>query len=87
MTVAVGKLRLQIAPQSTRWSYAQCRVKGYEHLDGCLTEKFPPSEGKESNRTQHGELPPHNQITEFDRHNSQWHFEEGRSYEAYGRYA
>src|SRR5438093_8618467 len=33
-TVTVGRVRLQIAPQSTRLSYAKCRVKGCEHLDG-----------------------------------------------------
>jgi transposase len=41
-TVTVGKLRLQIAPQSTRWSYAQCRVKVCEHLDGRWSVRYGP---------------------------------------------
>lgn len=41
-TVTVGKLRLQIAAQSTRWSYAQCRVKVCEHLDGRWSVRYGP---------------------------------------------
>ena len=41
-TVTVGKVRLQIAPQSTRWSYAQCRVKVCEHLDGRWSVRYGP---------------------------------------------
>jgi hypothetical protein len=32
--VTAGRLRLQIAAQSTRWSIAKCRVKVCEHRDG-----------------------------------------------------
>src|ERR1700680_3714701 len=33
-TVTVGALRLQIAPQSSRWSYAKCRGRGGGHCGG-----------------------------------------------------
>jgi hypothetical protein len=41
-TVTVGRLRLQIAPQSTRWSFAKCRVKVCEHLDGRWSVRHGP---------------------------------------------
>jgi transposase len=41
-TVTVGTLRLQIPPQSTRWSYAKCRVKVCEHLDGRWSVRYGP---------------------------------------------
>jgi transposase len=41
-TVTVGPLRLQIAPQSSRWSYAKCRVKVCEHLDGRWSVRYGP---------------------------------------------
>ena len=41
-TVTVGKVRLQIPPQSTRWSYAKCRVKVCEHLDGRWSVRYGP---------------------------------------------
>ena len=41
-TVTVGGLRLQIAPQSSRWSYAKCRVKVCEHLDGRWSVRSGP---------------------------------------------
>ena len=41
-TVTVGPLRLQIAPQSTRWSYAKCRVKACQHLDGHWSVRYGP---------------------------------------------
>ena len=41
-TVSVGGLRLQIAPQSSRWSYAKCRVKVCEHLDGRWSVRYGP---------------------------------------------
>ena len=41
-TVTVGVLRLQIAPQSSRWSYAKCRVKVCEHLDGRWSVRYGP---------------------------------------------
>jgi len=44
-TVTVGKLRLQIAPQSTRWSYAQCRIKVCEQLDGRWSVRYGPGSG------------------------------------------
>jgi hypothetical protein len=40
--VTVGGLRLQIAPQSSRWSYAKCRVKVCEHLDGRWSVRYGP---------------------------------------------
>lgn len=41
-TVTLGGLRLQIAPQSNRWSYAKCRVKVCEHLDGHWSVRYGP---------------------------------------------
>jgi transposase len=41
-TVTVGALRLQIAPQSSRSSYAKCRVKVCEHLDGRWSVRYGP---------------------------------------------
>lgn len=41
-TLTVGRLRLQIAPQSSRWSYARCRVKVCEHLDGRWSVRYGP---------------------------------------------
>jgi transposase len=41
-TVTVGGVRLQIAAQSTRWSYAKCRVKACEHLDGRWSLRYGP---------------------------------------------
>jgi transposase len=41
-TVTVGRLRLQIPPQSSRWSYAKCRVKVCEHLDGRWSVRYGP---------------------------------------------
>lgn len=41
-TVTVGGVRLQIAPQSSRWSYAKCRVKVCEHLDGRWSVRYGP---------------------------------------------
>jgi transposase InsO family protein len=41
-TVVVGGRRLQIAPQSSRWSYAKCRVKVCEHLDGRWSVRYGP---------------------------------------------
>lgn len=41
-TVSVGGLRLQIAPQSLRWSFAKCRVKVCEQLDGSWTVRYGP---------------------------------------------
>jgi len=41
-TVTVGALRLQIAPQSSRWSYAKCRVKVCEHVDGRWSVRYGP---------------------------------------------
>jgi transposase len=41
-TVSVGGLRLQIAPQSQRWSYAKTRVKACEHLDGRWSVRYGP---------------------------------------------
>ena len=41
-TVVVGGLRFQIPPQSTRWSYAKCRVKVCEHLDGRWSVRYGP---------------------------------------------
>jgi transposase len=41
-TVSVGGLRLQIAPQSMRWSFAKCRVKVCEQLDGTWTVRYGP---------------------------------------------
>ena len=41
-TVTVGGLRLPIAPQSSRWSYAKCRVKVCEHLDGRWSVRYGP---------------------------------------------
>ena len=41
-TVTVGGVRLQIAPQSTRWSYARCRVKVCAHLDGRWSVRYGP---------------------------------------------
>ena len=41
-TVTVGDRRLQIAPQSSRWSYAKCRVKVCRHLDGRWSVRYGP---------------------------------------------
>ena len=41
-TVTVGAVRLQIAPQSSRWSYAKCRVKVCQHLDGRWSVRYGP---------------------------------------------
>ena len=41
-TVTVGRVRLQIAPHSTRWSFAKCRVKACEHLDGRWSVRYGP---------------------------------------------
>ena len=41
-TVTVGRVRLQIAPHSTRWSFAKCRVKVCEHLDGRWSVRYGP---------------------------------------------
>lgn len=41
-TVTVGGLRLQIAPQSSRWSFGKCRVKVCEHLDGRWSVRYGP---------------------------------------------
>jgi len=41
-TVTVGRRQLQIAPQSRRWSYAKCRVKVCEHLDGRWSVRYGP---------------------------------------------
>jgi len=41
-TVVVGGLRFQIPPQSTRWSYAKCRVKVCEHLDDRWSIRYGP---------------------------------------------
>ena len=41
-TVTVGRLRLQIAPQSSRWSYGKCRVKVCEHMDGRWSVRYGP---------------------------------------------
>ena len=41
-TVSVERLRLQIPPQSSRWSYAKCRVKVCEHLDGRWSVRYGP---------------------------------------------
>jgi len=56
-TVTVGGLRLQIAPQSTRWSYAKCRVKVCQHLNGRWSVRYGPhvlgwyeSDGQSVNR-------------------------------------
>jgi len=40
--VVVGGLRLQIAPQSPRWSDAQCRDKLCEQLDGRWSVRYGP---------------------------------------------
>ncbi len=40
--VVVGEVRLQIMPQSPRWSYAQCRDKLCEHLDGRWSVRYGP---------------------------------------------
>jgi transposase len=41
-TVTVGAVRLQIARQSSRWSYAKCRVKVCQHLDGRWSVRYGP---------------------------------------------
>jgi hypothetical protein len=41
-TVTVKKRRLQIAPQASRWSYAKCRGKVCEHLDGRGSVRYGP---------------------------------------------
>jgi len=41
-TVSVGSMRLQIAPQSSRWSYAKSRVKVCQHLDGRWSIRYGP---------------------------------------------
>jgi len=41
-TVVVGGRRLQIAPQSRRWSFAKCRVKVCQHLDGRWSVRYGP---------------------------------------------
>lgn len=41
-TVTVGTRCLQIAPHSSRWSYANCRVKVCEHLDGRWSVRYGP---------------------------------------------
>ena len=41
-TVTVGRLPWQIAPQSSRWSYAKCRVKVCAHLDGRWSVRYGP---------------------------------------------
>jgi len=41
-TVVVGRQRLQIAAQTRRWSYAKCRVKVCEHLDGRWSVRYGP---------------------------------------------
>jgi transposase len=41
-TVTFGKLRLQIAPQTFRFSLARCRVLVCRHLDGTLTIYYGP---------------------------------------------
>lgn len=41
-TVTVEGRRLQIPPQSSRWSYAQCRVKVCQHLDGRWSVRYGP---------------------------------------------
>jgi hypothetical protein len=41
-TVVFGKLRLQIAPQTFRFSLARCRVLVCRHLDGTLTVHYGP---------------------------------------------
>jgi len=40
--VVLGGLRLQIAPQSPRWSDVQCRDKLCEHLDGRWSVRYGP---------------------------------------------
>jgi len=40
--VEVGKRRLQIPKASWRYSFAQCRVTVYEHLDGTLSVGYDP---------------------------------------------
>jgi transposase len=41
-TVSIEGRRLQIAPQSSRWSFAKCRVKVCEQLDGTWTVRYGP---------------------------------------------
>lgn len=41
-TVVVGGVCFQIPPQSSRWSYAKCRVKVCEHLDGRWSIRYGP---------------------------------------------
>jgi len=41
-TVTGGRRQRQIAPQSSRWSYAKCRVKVCEHLDGRWSVRYGP---------------------------------------------
>jgi hypothetical protein len=40
--VTVGRLQLQIVPQSSRWSSAKCRVKVCEHLDRRWSVRYGP---------------------------------------------
>ncbi len=41
-TVAVGSRRLQIGPSKWRFSFAKCRVKVCEHLDGTVSIRYGP---------------------------------------------
>jgi len=41
-TVAVGSRRLQIEPSKWRFSFAKCRVKVCEHLDGTVSIRYGP---------------------------------------------
>ncbi len=41
-TVTIGSLCLQIAPSQWRVSFAKCRVKVCEHLDGTLSVRYGP---------------------------------------------
>jgi len=41
-TVSIEGRRLQIAPQSNRWSFAKCRGKVCEQLDGTWTIRYGP---------------------------------------------
>lgn len=41
-TVAAGSRRLQIEPSKWRFSFAQCRVKVCEHIDGTVSIRYGP---------------------------------------------
>ena len=41
-TLSYGRRLLQLEPSKFRWSFAKCRVKVWEHLDGRLSVRYGP---------------------------------------------